>query len=352
MRFTNLQALRIIGAAIVLLCHLRHFAFDRMGLTSPALDWIFNYLSGPTLAVFFAMSGFVLVQSLQKSSARQFILNRLVRVYPAYWAAVGIAIFLKRVQGNRFFWDNRLIPGLMLIPVGVGRADYRLGVEWTLVFEIFFYAALGVMLLFSPRRGPMVGSALWLAAIIGAMCLRLPGEYDHLPNWTEIAFSPLAAPFLMGALASPLMRFASQLRLACPILVPALFAVSKLIGRWDVAVLVVGAGAALAVLWAASVKQLSSENPLVIYGDWSYGVYLLHVPVITAVIDASLFRQWTYPSFELVVVAGFAAMLVGLAFGRCEAAVYRRIRNWLRSRGGPAKPRLVIHVPEPAAKAA
>lgn len=344
--------MRIIGAAIVLLCHLRHFAFDRMGLSSPTLDWIFNYLSAPTLAVFFAMSGFVLVQSLQKSSARQFILNRLVRVYPAYWVAVGLAIFLKCAQGNRFFWDSRLIPGLMLIPVGVGRADYRLGVEWTLVFEIFFYAALGVMLLFSRRRGPMIGAALWLAVIIGCVCCRRTGAYDPLPNWTEIAFSPLAAPFLMGALAAPLMRFAGHLRLVCPVIVPALFAASKLIERWEVGALVIGAGAALAVLWASAVRQLSSENPLVIYGDASYGVYLLHVPVITAVIDASLFRQWAHPSFDLVGVAGFAAILVGLIYGRCEAAVYKRVRNWLRSRGGPPKPRLTIHVPEAAARAA
>jgi peptidoglycan/LPS O-acetylase OafA/YrhL len=240
----------------------------------------------------------------------------------------------------------------MLIPVGVGRADYRLGVEWTLVFEIFFYAALGVMLLFSQKRGPMIGAALWLAVIIGGVWLKMPADYNPLPNWTEIAFSPLAAPFLMGALAAPLMRFAPQIRMASPVLVPAIFAASKLVGRWDVGALVVGIGAALTVLWAAAARQLSAENPLVIYGDWSYGVYLLHVPVITTIIDASLFRNWAYPTFELVGVAGFAAIVVGLSYGRCEAAVYKRVRNWLRSRAGTAKPRLVIHVPGATAKAA
>ncbi len=345
MRFTNLQALRILGAGIVLLCHLRHFAHDRMGLSSSLLDWIYDYLSAPTLAVFFAMSGFVLVHSLRTVSAKQFILNRLVRVFPAYWIAVAVAIALKTAQGNRFFWDNRLIPGLLLVPVGVGNADYRLGVEWTLVFEVFFYAALGLMLVVSRRFGPTVGPLAWLAGVLAAAIVREPGVYDPLPTVTQIAFSPLTAPFLLGALAVHLLRFPELLRQAAPVLAPTLFAVSKLIPRWDWSAIVVGVAAALFVAWAAVARQLAAESPLVVYGDWSYGVYLLHVPVLTAVMDVLLHKNRAYPSWDLVAVAGFAALLVGLTFGRFESALYRRLRSLVRRRPAAAPEPTILKLP-------
>ena len=335
MRFTNLQALRTIGATIVVLCHLRFHGLERLGLNSPILDWMLDYLSGPVLAAFFAMSGFVLVHSLQSTPASQFMLGRLLRIFPAYWAAIGIAILFQHWQRLPSAVDWKLIPSLLLLPVGAKHAYYPLGVEWTLVFELFFYAALGVMLLISPRRGPTIGAACWLVVVVAAMAIRSPGPFQSLPDWSEIALSPYTTPFLLGTLAVRLRSFGYTVRLAAPIAVPCLILTARLIPRWDVSTLVMGMAGALLVAWAAAAKQMSAENPLVICGEWSYGVYLLHVPIMTTVFYFAIKQHLAHPSYDLMALAGLLAIGGGLLFGRCEAALYRRLRRALIRRPQP-----------------
>jgi exopolysaccharide production protein ExoZ len=346
-RFTNLQALRILGAGIVVACHLNYHAGRALGLHSPVLQWIYDYLSCVAITVFFSMSGFVLVHSLQSTTAGQFLKARLLRVFPAYWAAVFVIVLLQPGPGLRWFSDPKVWAGLLLVPAGPDHAAYRLCIEWTLVFELFFYAALGLMIIIDKRRGPTIGAILWLGAIVSAMAVRPAGPYQNLPDWSQIGLSPLIAPILLGALAVHLKSYGRIVRLVAPISVPGLFFACRLIPRWDVATLVAGMGSALLVAWAAAARQIADDHPLVTFGGWSYGVYLLHVPVITAVFDFGVRRGWGATGIDLVAVAGFAALGIGLVYGSCEAAVYRRLRRWLVRR--PPAPAILQFPSQPVA---
>lgn len=342
MRYTNLQAIRTLAALAVVLSHLRYHAATKLGLESAALDWAFDYLCGPAVSVFFALSGYVLVLSLQRTAAREFFLGRLLRIFPAYWAAIGIAAAFTRLQGMPFPWDWRLATSMSLLPVGRERAFYPLTVEWTLVFEVFFYAALGLMLLIHRRHGPTIGAVCWLLAVAAAMIVRSPGPYEPLPDWSQIALSPFVTPFLLGVLAVRLQRLNRELRLAAPILVPSLFLLARLIPRWDVSILVMGAASALLVAWTAGIRQLASESIAVAFGDWSYGLYLLHVPIMTTIVGLAISKRLAQPSYDLIALAGLLAIGGGLLFGRCEAAVYRRLRESLVVRQSPtAEPRII-----------
>jgi exopolysaccharide production protein ExoZ len=328
-RFTNLQVLRILAAGIVVACHLNYHAGRALGLHSPVLQWVYDYLIGVAITVFFSMSGFVLVHSLQSTTAGQYFKARLLRIFPAYWAAVFLVVLLEREPGLRWFSDPKVWAGLLLVPAGPDHAAYRLGIEWTLVFELFFYASLGLLILIHKRHGPILGVLLWLGAIVTATAVRPARPYQHLPDWSEIALSQLLAPLLLGALAVQLKTYGRIVRLVAPVAAPGLIVASRLIPRWEVAMLVAGAGSALLVAWAAAARQIADDHSLVIFGGWSYGVYLLHVPVMTAVLDFGVRRGWGATGMDLVAVAGFAALGVGLIYGSCEAAVYRRLRRWL-----------------------
>src|SRR5262245_16693709 len=85
-RLRELDALRGVAALFVMFYH---FSMDRTGFE--------RYLSFGTTGVdlFFIISGFVIFMSLEKvSDSREFIINRISRLYPTYWAAVTYSIIL------------------------------------------------------------------------------------------------------------------------------------------------------------------------------------------------------------------------------------------------------------------
>ena len=57
-----------------------------------------------------------------------------------------------------------------------------------------------------------------------------------------------------------------------------------------------------------------------ILGDGSYGIYLLHVPIITII-----FAIWATKGFVIVLVGIAAAILFGAAYGVMEFNLYRKV---------------------------
>jgi peptidoglycan/LPS O-acetylase OafA/YrhL len=332
MRFTNLQILRIGGAGIVLVYHLNFYAEHVLSAHYGPLKWLGESLVAPAVSVFFALSGFVLMTSLRTTTAGRFALSRLLRIFPAYWVAIALAAIVQRQQGLKWFWDGQVVAGLLLVPAGADHATYRLGIEWTLVFEVFFYLALCLFAAFHTRRGATIGVALWLAAVVGAMVVRDPGPYEPLPNWSTMALSPLTTAFLLGALAVNLKAYGRLLRILVPVLAPVLFITAFRLPRWDLAILVLGTASALTVAWAAAIRQIRGGHPLVVCGDWSYGVYLIHTPLISGALYLVVRNGWTVPPAIVIVATGLLALMGGLAFGYCESNAYRGLRRRLFGR--------------------
>jgi exopolysaccharide production protein ExoZ len=78
---------------------------------------------------------------LVDSDSDRFLSRRLVRIYPTYWLAVALTLI-----GKVALFGTVAIPGLVgavgalsLLPFA-GKVSYVLSVEWTLVYEVFFYA--------------------------------------------------------------------------------------------------------------------------------------------------------------------------------------------------------------------
>jgi peptidoglycan/LPS O-acetylase OafA/YrhL len=326
MRFTNLQILRIIGATIVLVYHLNFYAERELKFSTPVLKVIGENLAGPAVSLFFALSGFVLMLSLQTTPVRSFVAARFLRIFPAYWLAVLIAAVMLKFVGLPFLWDRPQWAALFLLPVGLENATYRLGVEWTLVFEVFFYAALCVFAAIHPRRGPTIGVTLWLTAVMSAMIARPAGFQTH-PTWSEIALSPMTMPFLFGALAVHLRRWSGRLRYVAPLLIPTLFVCSRMTARFDVSQMFIAASSALLIVWAAAIRQTAADHPLVKYGDWSYGVYLVHTPIIYTLFKLSSRYGWEFPASRFILVAGMSAFALGLLYGWFESELYKIMRR-------------------------
>lgn len=323
MRLHNLQILRIIGASAVALFHLTSI---RRGddYHLPGVKAFADLFVGPAVWVFFALSGFVLVTSLKRTTVWQFALARFLRLYPAYWFVVAIIFCWTSPQlWGLLFRSGPVWRGLLLVPAGQQSAAYSIGIEWTLIFEVFFCAMLCLFSIVHRGRGPIIGVSIWLAAVLGSMLWRHPGPYQPYPTWAEIALSPFCLPFLLGALAVHLLPLTRLVRYAAPLLIPLLFATSHLIERWDYSTLVMAAASALLVVWAATGRQVEADHPLVKYGDWSYGLYLAHVPLFAfGFSTVERFSGETVTPLQVIGV-GLAALGIGLGYGYCESTAYR-----------------------------
>jgi peptidoglycan/LPS O-acetylase OafA/YrhL len=321
MKFTNIQVLRFAAAFGVLLTHVGFFAHSMLGINGPTIDALTAPVFWAGVPVFFAISGFVLTHSLQTTPVRRFLLLRAARIYPPYWFAA-IVVLLAGLGGTPPI--TKVIRALLLIPSGQLGAHYVLGIEWSLVYEAFFYVVLALFAL-GPRRLLPIGTAVWFVACLLRIAIAPATALNQLPTWTNITLSAVNIPFLCGVFAYYLRHHTEVIRTWAPILGPTLIVCSPLVG-WDVSLILKGVGSGLLVAWAAVTPQWSADNLFVRYGDYSYGVFLIHVPVMRVVFARLADRPATMTA---VATGGLIALSIGLMYGRIEAAAYRRIRSWL-----------------------
>ncbi len=81
-----------------------------------------------------------------------------------------------------------------------------------------------------------------------------------------------------------------------------------------------------AVSFIATGKQLDAKNAFVKAGDWSYGIYLMHVPVMTAIFVLSSEYYGISNSLAVLILGGIIACVVSATYGEIEWRVYRKLR--------------------------
>ena len=84
--------------------------------------------------------------------------------------------------------------------------------------------------------------------------------------------------------------------------------------------------AAAGVVWlAVQFKQVSPSNRVAKLGDYSYGLFLFHAPLMLAVFHITT-RMGLTGRLEVVWVAGVVAVVGGLLFGWLESKLHARLR--------------------------
>lgn len=323
MRFHNIQILRFVAAAGVLLYH-SHYYVGAYLWNTPLIRMFDVRLSWGVM-LFFAISGFVVSHSLTFTKPGRFLVLRLMRIYPAFWLAAAIVVIGRQVLGGHPLGPG-LAPALTLMPFG--GAQYPLGVEWSLVYEIFFYTLLAVVACMRVRHAIEWSMLAWVVAIAAMATFGPFRATSFFPTFGTIAFSTFNLPFIAGVLAYSWFRRVDRLPIAIlgaaiPI---ALFAAGRAgVGEVQFAFQAVGFGAlVLLVAEVSRRRDASPANPLVRAGDWSYGLYLLHVPVIVAILALVPFSP-KRADLVFVLVAG-VALVVGCTFGWLETRLYRANR--------------------------
>lgn len=340
MRYNNLQLLRVFAAVGVVVFHLGCHGPALIGVGSGWLS--FPLWAGLPVPLFFALSGFVLTQAVRSAPPGRFILARFLRLYPGFWLALIATLVLMRchVFTEQHRWLVYFVrPGsVTLWPAGAGHVLYFLGIEWSLVYEVFLSLAIAGLSVFIPHRRLPLAAAVWLAGILVKAAVWPDVYSDQFPHWSTIAFSGFNAPFLMGMLVYSL-RDADR-RWTVPVLPAtlALLATVSLVPMSLEQVWLCWGLAGSGLMWlAVRAPQLNERNPLVRLGDCTYGLFLMHVPLMFAVLYPAQ-RLGFSGRAEALWLAGAVAIVGGLLFGRIESALHTRLRP-LAKRPFPRLPR-------------
>jgi peptidoglycan/LPS O-acetylase OafA/YrhL len=277
----SISLLRGLSALGVVLYHTIYFAGRTLDLTPHAAEPFAGRLSVGGVTTFFCLSGYLMARLVEGESFGRFASRRLLRIYPAFFVATVIAVMADRI-GLQVLPDFPLA-ALTLLPVGV--IERPLGVEWTLVYEIFYYAVASLFCFGGIRRFFPVFIVMWTIVVLTAFLGF--GQYgtQFQPTLAQIVFSVWNLGFLIGALG----RYAERLGWARPswaLVGLLLIGVSE---AWGIALrgILLPAGLGLvmisAIVWETRRGGMSPPRWAIWLGDASYGIYLLHITVIRSV---------------------------------------------------------------------
>jgi exopolysaccharide production protein ExoZ len=326
-RNISLQALRGIAACAVVVHHAAGFTSLRAG--APWLAQLFGgQLGFYGVLVFFVLSGYLMEGAVRRYDAKTFALHRFARLYPTYWVICAVFFLVQSFRMGA--WESIPWNALTLLPLGdVARP---LAVEWTLVYEVFFYFVCALLCFW--RRVYLVFNLVWLAIVATAVLkYSQSGQLtiDHVP------FNAWNVAFICGGLAGRVNRSikSSDGSLLCLAGI-ALLLLGQLVDAVANLFLLAPGTACLLLALVRSESRLTRSPGLVLralflLGECSYGLYLAHCLAIQIAL------QYVSPARLMNPISVFVGMIgvgltVGLLAGGMDVILYRRLKSWIDRR--------------------
>ena len=316
LRQNNFDLLRFLFAFMVFLVH----AYALSG--AKALS-ILEELFSSEIAVksFFVVSGFLIFMSYENSrDMRSYFVKRARRIYPAYFFVIAACAVLGGVF-SAYAWDdyfsrqvlkyvaanllflNFLQPNLPGLFAGnlLQAVD---GALWTLKIEVMFYLFVPLAMMAFRKFGRLpVLVTLYLCSVIYSVLMgELAGKAGsgfyielqrQLPG--QLAF------FIAGAAGYYYFQYLAKYAVWLLALAVTAFVLQAWL-PW-VAIQPVALGV-LVVYFACVIPSLGNFGK---YGDFSYGIYIVHFPILQLLISYGLFYEspWT-----MLFIAGVLVMAV------------------------------------------
>jgi peptidoglycan/LPS O-acetylase OafA/YrhL len=328
----SLQALRAFAAWVVVCHHFMQIFFD-FHAKGP-LGQLFTDRGAVGVDIFFVISGMVIYLSTRDKTVEpgQFLVNRLLRIVPAYWfytlLMAALLLCASRWMPYQTFEWRHLLLSLLFIPAenpgGYGMYP-TLNVGWTLNFEMFFYLLFGLAFLVRQRHHLLLVTA---ALVLASEVLGRLGVLSHFYN-NDIIYEFLLGIGLGVLYRRGLIRQGRWLPLAllglAGVAIYHLDASQRLL-HW-------GVPSALIVLAFVALEPVFQGSRLLkSLGDCSYSVYLVHVLVLYVGWFASQ-RLQLNPYWVFALCVPSIGLLSWFSYQWLERGLYRRMQAWLAAPG-------------------
>lgn len=319
--YSGIQLLRFLAAFGVLMTHVSFVIQDKF----PSFNFPMWDLGLAGVAVFFVISGFVMVVSTQrlqhKSNAwREFASRRIIRIVPIYWLAttlkLAIVLMIPALAVHSQFDLLHTVASYFFIHIRDESGNFSPlhAVGWTLNYEMFFYFIFSLALSF--HKNPIAFVSGILSGLIGVGLL-----FDVHTSASFVAYmQPIMLQFVIGML----IGYCCVNRKTAPY---PLAIIMTLVGAYFVANNVppveylgwqaffeVGLPAALLVAGFAFLEpyiQVYIPRFLQELGDSSYSLYLFHpfILALTAIVVAKL--GWYSSAWSIAIIMTLASVLGG-----------------------------------------
>jgi peptidoglycan/LPS O-acetylase OafA/YrhL len=281
---TGFDYLRLGLATAVLAWHSVILSTGSIPLDRALWSGPFRFLPAAILPMFFALSGFLVSASLERTRVHQFLTLRVLRIVPALSVVVVLcALILGPLFTNlplRDYFKSPEFGGFFLNIVGLvhftlpgvfeHNPDARVIATqlWTIPFEFESYIALAILSLLNVLRDRRafvritVGCSL--AATVYAWFIAPVSPFGHVPG-------PLLILCFLAAVSVYLYRdaipYAHGLGIASAMVSAILLQIpsASYLAAFPIAYLTVWLGL--------------KNPPKIPFGDLSYGVYLIHFPI-------------------------------------------------------------------------
>ncbi len=327
-KVNNFDILRLVLAWMVVFYH--------AALLSKAaqLAWVPTWSDG-TVAVegFFAISGCLITMSYDRNSnLKDYLIRRAERILPAYYAATVFVLVLGVLLTNlslvKLLTSRRTLSFLAANVVFLGHIHPNLpgvymgnpltsavnGALWTIKVEVLFYLFVPVFFYLCRRLGkPWVILGLCIGSVIYQAVLTRLGMVEYarqLPG--QLSF------FMIGAAVYfyyPIFRkYSAWMWGICVASILIYFAIHIFVFRI--------VGVSLATLCVGLLLPVFKGPTR--YGDFSYGTYVLHYPLIQAFVALGLFTASAWAGMTACAVA--VLILSVLSWNLVEKKFLRRQR--------------------------
>lgn len=338
MKSLSIQYIRGVAAALVVLYHAAVYLERIRGE-----NWLHDAVGGrPGLygvVAFFVLSGLLMADIAPRYPAATFLTHRVLRIYPAYWLCVVLAHFLFIALWIAKRPDAAYIPNIMkmlhrngwgvdtlrLVLSPMNFPDFPLGVEWTLLYETTFYVLVFTVIAMGLTKWLPHLAIGWLLVITAATVAAPTTQVNYTkPDLASLALYAINGGFIFGIVVQ---RHISRV----PVLTSALAGIVLVWGvdLWPTpfAMLQMCAGIGLIVTslvaWEhkGGIAQIHALKKL---GDWSYAMYLVHIPILLAVCKLA---PRSLPSAAVLLLIGAAVLAGAAGVGEADLWMYSRLKK-------------------------
>jgi peptidoglycan/LPS O-acetylase OafA/YrhL len=308
-RLGALDGLRGLAALGVLVLHVWMFSYG--DLHRPPKGFL-DLVAGELrlgVQLFFVLSGFLIYRPFVAAALdgergprlKRYVIRRAARILPAYWAALAGSFLLLRHFDHPMQVDVGQLPLFLLFAQNqfdetIKHLDPPM---WTLAIEVSFYAALPLVGWLALRLGAHRGRQAALTALVvaGGLLSTVLAVEHAWPRTLSTSLLPHLVEFGAGMTAAVLLHDRALSRPVAARLLLAGIALIIINSVWHAKGLgaqqprslvgdapgIAGIALVLAGLVASTFRATAlSRGPAKWLGTVSYGVYLIHFPVIVA----------------------------------------------------------------------
>jgi exopolysaccharide production protein ExoZ len=318
----RLQYLRAIAASSVVLYH-SSLWLETIRHESAEFTLFFGWFGVFGVQLFFAISGLLMARLAGGMAPGRFLAHRIIRIYPIYWLTALVAFFALKAA--------HLPPALAFNPWTLSLAPgfdsgFALGVEWTLPFEISFYLLITIIIMVHLQRYIPFIATIWLCLIFGSMLLHLSAPPTNFPLLPGLLLTAHCAPFAAGLLATSAIKHNLIPRgagwIGAGLTIAVNFAPFAALQSFLFAF-----GCFLLVADASRPRKQAEPNPIgwcASLGDWSYALYLCHVPIILILFNLAPARVNAHVLWATTLALVF---LFTSLWGRIDILLHKKLKH-------------------------